>query len=70
MALSGQLDEGELAGSVDGHEEVKLSFSSLQFGDVDMEEADGIGFESLLCRLVALDVRQTIDAVTLQTAMQ
>ena len=65
-----QLSEGELAGAVDGDEEVELAFGGLHFGDVDMEEADGIGFESLLDRLVSLDLGESTDAMALKTAMQ
>jgi hypothetical protein len=39
------LDEGELAGSVDGNEEVGLSFCGLQLGDVEMEETDRVRLE-------------------------
>lgn len=38
--------------------------------DVDVEVADQVGFELRTLRLVALDVRQATDAVTLQTAMK
>src|SRR5512132_1990098 len=65
-----QLDEGELAGPVDGNEEVELSFGGLQLGDVDVEEADWIGFERLLDGLLTLDVRQTTDPVALPATMQ
>ena len=46
-----QLNEGELRRAVDGDEEVELSLGGLHFGDVDVEEADGIGFEPLLRRM-------------------
>src|ERR1700722_5835399 len=65
-----QRSEGELAGAVDGDEEVELAFGGLHFGDVDMEEADGIGFESLPDRLVSLDLGESTDAMALKTAMQ
>jgi hypothetical protein len=64
------LDEGELAGPVDGDEEVEPSFSGLQLGNVDVEEANWIGLERLSGGLVALDLRQTADPVTLQATMQ
>jgi hypothetical protein len=51
-----QLDEGELAGAVNGDEEVELAFGSLHLGDVDVEVSDGIGLEGLLGWLVALDL--------------
>ena len=65
-----QLDEGELAGSVNGDEEIELALNGLHLGDVDVEEADRTGFECLLRRLLAVDVRQPSDAVALQTAVQ
>ena len=65
-----QLNEGELRRAVDGDEEVELSLGGLHFGDVDVEEADGIGFEPLLRRLVAFDVDKPPDSVPLQAAMQ
>jgi DNA invertase Pin-like site-specific DNA recombinase len=66
VRLVDQLDEGELAGAVDGDEEVELAFRGLYLGGVDVEEPDWIGFEGLLCRLVALDVGQSSDAVARQ----
>ncbi len=68
--LGVQFGEGELAGAVDGDEEVEFAFSGLNFCDVDMEEADGIGFEFLLRRLLALRIRKPGDAVPLQAAVR
>jgi hypothetical protein len=65
-----QLDEGELAGGVDGHEQKELALGGLNFGDVDVEEANGISLGLGLGLLVALDLRQTRDAVALEAAMQ
>jgi hypothetical protein len=65
--LGVQLGEGELAGAVDGDEEVEFAFSGLNFCDVDMEEADGIGFEFLLRRLVALRIRKPADTSAAST---
>jgi hypothetical protein len=39
-------------------------------GSLHVEEADGVGLEALLGWLVALKVRQSRDAVSLQAAMQ
>jgi hypothetical protein len=61
----GQLDEGELAGAVDGHEQVELALSGLHLGDVEVEKADGISLELGLGLLVALDLGQARDAVAL-----
>src|SRR3984893_3055521 len=65
-----QLDKGEFRGSIDCDKEMKLAFFGPNFGNVDVEEADWIGFELLLRRLVPLDIRQLADAVALQTAVQ
>lgn len=65
-----QLDEGELAGAVDGNEEVELAFGGLHLGDVDVEVSDGIGLEGLLGGLVAFDLGQARDTVALQAAVQ
>ena len=69
-AFSMQLDEGELRGPVDGHEEIELALLGAHLGDVDVEVADRIALELLLGRLVAVDLRQAADAVALQAAMQ
>jgi len=70
VGLVHQPDEGELAGPVDGNEEIELSFGGLHLGDVDVEEADGIGLEFLFGRSLPLHLGQTGNPVTLQTAMQ
>jgi hypothetical protein len=70
IGLFHQLDEGELAGPVDGDEQIELALDGLHLGDVDMEEPDRVGFELLPGRLVAVDVRQPADAVALQAAVQ
>ena len=48
----------------------ELSFSSLHFGNVYVEEADRVAFELRPLRLVALHIRQARDAMSLQTAVQ
>jgi hypothetical protein len=65
-----ELDHSELRGAVDGYEQVELAFGGPDLGQVDMEEADRIGVELLPPGLVAFDLRQTADAVTLQTPMK
>jgi hypothetical protein len=57
-----QLGEGELGGSVDGHEEVELALFGSHFGDVDVKEADRMALELGTPRLVARGVGQTRDA--------
>src|SRR3712207_2012078 len=70
ICLLPQLHECELGRAVDGDVEVKLAFGCLHFGDVDMEEADWVALEPLLCRLVALHLREAADPVTLQAPVQ
>ena len=65
-----QLGKGELAGAVDGHEQVQLARLGADLGDVDVEGADRIGLEALLAWLLAFGNRQAGDAVTLQAAVQ
>jgi hypothetical protein len=65
-----QLHEGEFPFPINGHEQVELALGGLNLGDVDMEEADRVGLEPLLQLLVALDLRQSTDAVTLKASMQ
>jgi len=52
------LGEGELRGSVDGDEEVELALLGPDLGDVNMEDADGVGLEALADRLVAVGLGQ------------
>lgn len=46
-----QMDEGELRGPVDSDVEMELTLCRLHFGDVDVEEADRVILDRLLCRL-------------------
>lgn len=62
-----QLDIGELARSIDGHEETELA-RGLHLGDVDMEVADRVVLEFRL--IVAFDFGQAADPLALQAAMQ
>jgi hypothetical protein len=64
-----QLGEGELAGPVDGHEQMKLALLGPHLGDVDVEEADGVGLERRL-RLRSLHLRQPADLMALQATMK
>jgi hypothetical protein len=60
-----QLDKGELTGAVDGHEQVEPALLGMHLGDVDMEEADRVGFEAGALGLVPVRVRQASDPVAL-----
>ena len=57
-------------GSTSVYEQVELAFSSLNFGGVDMKEADGVAFELLALRLVVFHIRQAQDAMQLEAPMQ
>jgi hypothetical protein len=65
-----QFDEGELGCAVDRHEEVELALLSSDFGDVDMEIADRIGFELTFGGGFAFDLRKLRDAMALQATVQ
>ncbi len=65
-----EFDYSELRGLGDGYEQVELALGGSHLSQVDMEEADRIGVELLPLGLVAFDIRQPTDAVTLQTPMK
>ena len=77
VSLVDELGDHKLAGAVDADEQVELALSSLHLGDIDVKEADRVALEALSLgpfdfaqeSLVAFDVRQTGDAVALQTAV-
>lgn len=62
-SLSDQLHEGEFARAINGDIEIELAFRGLDFGNVDMEVANRIGFELPVVGLVAHHLRQPRDAV-------
>jgi len=51
-----QLSHGELAGSVKGHKELELAFSSPDLGNIDMERTDRVAFELLPLGFVPIDI--------------
>jgi hypothetical protein len=63
-------DIGKLASSVDGNEEMQLSFCGSHFCDIDVEVTNRISLEFLLGSLVAINIRQPFNAMTLKAAMQ
>ena len=67
--LLAQLGMGELAGPVDGDEQIEPAFLGTNLGNINVEIADGIRLEPLL-RSVPRHIRQPAHAVTLQTAVQ
>jgi hypothetical protein len=59
--LLAQLGKGEFRRSVDGDEEMELSFYGPHFGNIDREEADRVSLELLPRGLVPLDIWQMAD---------
>ncbi len=52
-----KLNERELRRPINGDEEIEPARGSLHFGDVDVEEADGVDLELLLGDRLAPDMR-------------
>jgi len=65
-----ELNEGELAGPIDGDIEVEFAFGGAHFGNVDVEVADRVGLELLLRLSVACHLLQPADPVALLATMQ
>src|SRR5215469_17159607 len=65
-----QLDEGEFAGTVHSHKKVEAALRRLDFGDVDVEIADGVAFKFLLGGFVALRIGQARNSVAQQATVQ
>ena len=70
VCLLGELGYGKLTCAINACEHVELAFSSLNLGDVDMEQADGVAFELLALRLVTFHIRQARDAMPLKAPLQ
>ena len=51
--------ESHFRRAIDSHVKMQLSFFSADFGDVDVEVADGVDFEGSLCGFVPLNLRQS-----------
>jgi hypothetical protein len=64
------LGAGELRGTVDSDQELKLSVFGANSRDIDTEGDDRVGPELLAPRPVAFHVGQSGDIVILQTSMQ
>lgn len=65
-----QLDQGELGRTVDGDKQVEPPFGRVNLGQIDMEVAERVGLEARPLGLVAVDLGQLADPVTLQATMQ
>ena len=70
VSLVDKCGDRELAGTVDADEQIQFAFGSLHLGNIDMEEADWVTLEALPLRLVAFDVRQAGDPVSLEASVQ
>jgi hypothetical protein len=64
-----ELREGELADTVDSHEQIQLAFFGRYLRQVDVDVPERIRPELPACRWV-LDTRETADPVTLKKPMQ
>ncbi len=64
------MSDGKLGRPADAYEQVKLAFSGLHRGDVDVEEAYWVALELLALRLVPFDIRQARDVMSLQAPMK
>ena len=70
VCLVHELRDCKLACPVNANKEIELTLHSLNLGNVDMKEADGVTIELLALRLVTLDIRQAGNAVPLKATLQ
>nr|GLK21510.1 hypothetical protein GCM10017606_23370 [Microbacterium terregens] len=64
------MGDRELAGAVDADKQVQFVFGGLHLGNIDVEEADRVALEALPLRLVAFDVWQAGDTMSLEAAVE
>jgi hypothetical protein len=65
-----ELGDGERGCPIYADEEVELAFSGLQLGNVDVEEPIRVALELLPFGLMAFELRQPRDAMSVQTPME
>jgi len=65
-----ELGNREFGSSVNAYEQIELPFGGLHLSDIYVEEPDGIPLELLALGLVALDIRQSRDVMSLQAPVQ
>ncbi len=65
-----QPGESGLARSINCNEWIELALGRVDLRQIDMEISDRVSLEALLRRLVAIHLRQTVDPVPLEAAMQ
>ena len=70
ICLVDEVGDCKLAGPVNADEKIQLALRSLHLGNIDMKKAHGVALELLPLRLVALDIRQARDAMSLKAPMQ
>ncbi|MFN7050743.1 MAG: hypothetical protein ACK4NH_01395 [Gemmobacter sp.] len=64
------LGGGELGNPVNADKGKALAFGCLHLGNVDVKDPDGVALENLALGSVALDMRQTREAMSLRTPLQ
>lgn len=70
VGLGDESCKGEFGSAVDGDEKEELAFCGANFGEIDMEIADGVGLELLAGWAGGVEVWQTANAVTLKATVQ
>jgi len=65
-----QLGHGELAGAINGHEQMQLTLFGSDLRDINVEIANRVALELLPFRLVTVNIWKTRDAMPLKTTMQ
>ncbi len=65
-----QFGISEFGSAIDGNEQIKSSFFSADFGNINVKIADWILLKLFLGWLVAADIRQLADAVAFQAVVQ
>jgi hypothetical protein len=65
-----KLNMRKFAGSIDGDEEMQLAFSGSHLCNVDLEVANRVGFKLLLWSVVAINVEQPFNAMTLKATVK
>ena len=68
--LAMKFDEVKFTCAINGNEEIPPAFRRLHLGNVNVQEADGAGFELLLRGQIALEIGKSADPMPLQAPMQ
>ena len=65
LCFAGDVSDGKFACAVNGNIKLKLAFSRVDLGDIDVKIADRVSLEPFPGGLIAPCFRQTTDAVAL-----